>query len=139
VILMDRDGRMVRVWGSGEVSRKTGVSLRQLQWWDERNVISPRLEGHRRVYTDPDIAEIRLITSLRNKNISLQNIRRALHHLRKHPGGVATAFEGNAYLLVDAGLRAIHIESDAIRVCELLKLSPKPMLLVHIPQVERPL
>ena len=33
---------------SGDVARIAGVSLRQLQWWDERNVVSPRQEGHRR-------------------------------------------------------------------------------------------
>ena len=27
---------------SGDVARIAGVSLRQLQWWDERNVVSPR-------------------------------------------------------------------------------------------------
>ena len=30
---------------SGEVARIAGVSLRQLQWWDERNVVSPRQGG----------------------------------------------------------------------------------------------
>ena len=40
---------------SGEVSRIAGVSLRQLQWWDERNVVSPRQEGHRRVYLPHEV------------------------------------------------------------------------------------
>ena len=35
---------------STDVARICGVSLRQLQWWDERNVVSPRQDGHKRVY-----------------------------------------------------------------------------------------
>ena len=38
------------VFTSGEVSEISGVSLRQLQWWDEQNVVSPKQDGHRRVY-----------------------------------------------------------------------------------------
>ena len=38
-----------RSYTSSEVSRIAGVSLRQLQWWDERKVVSPQHEGHKRV------------------------------------------------------------------------------------------
>ena len=31
------------------------VSQRQLQWWDERKVVSPRHEGHNRVYTTEEV------------------------------------------------------------------------------------
>ena len=37
-------------FSSLEVSRLTGVSLRQLQWWDEQGVVSPVQRGHRRLY-----------------------------------------------------------------------------------------
>ena len=43
---------------SGEVARIAGVSLRQLQWWDERSVVSPRQEGHRRVYLQQEVVEV---------------------------------------------------------------------------------
>ena len=37
-------------YSSSEVSRIAQVSFRQLQWWDERKVVSPRHEGHQRIY-----------------------------------------------------------------------------------------
>jgi len=37
-------------YNSSEVARICGVTLRQLQWWDERHVVSPRQDGHKRVY-----------------------------------------------------------------------------------------
>jgi len=43
---------------SGDVARIAGVSLRQLQWWDERNVVSPLQEGHRRVYRQQEVIEV---------------------------------------------------------------------------------
>jgi len=33
---------------SADVAKIAAVSLRQLQWWDERKVVSPRQDGHRR-------------------------------------------------------------------------------------------
>jgi DNA-binding transcriptional MerR regulator len=38
-----------RVLSSADVARLAGISLRQLQWWDERKLVSPRQEDHRRV------------------------------------------------------------------------------------------
>jgi DNA-binding transcriptional MerR regulator len=35
-----------QVFTSREVSRIAKISRRQLQWWDERKLISPRQEGH---------------------------------------------------------------------------------------------
>src|SRR3974377_1373999 len=52
---------------SGDVARIAGVSLRQLQWWDERNVVSPRQEGHRRVYLAQEVVEVSVIAELRRK------------------------------------------------------------------------
>ena len=69
---------------SAHVSRISGVSLRQLQWWDERKVVSPRHEGHRRVYQPEEVVEITVIAELRKKGFSLQKIRRVLRFLQRH-------------------------------------------------------
>jgi DNA-binding transcriptional MerR regulator len=50
-----------RTYTSSDVSRIAGVSLRQLQWWDERKVVSPRHEGHKRVYLPEEVVEITVI------------------------------------------------------------------------------
>src|SRR3954465_8014057 len=71
---------------SSDVSRIAGVSLRQLQWWDERKVVSPRHEGHRRVYSAEEVIEITGIAELRRKGFSLQKIRRVLRFLHREMG-----------------------------------------------------
>src|SRR5690242_21692882 len=71
---------------SNEVARISGVSLRQLQWWDERKVVSPRQDGHKRVYMPEEVVEISVIAELRRKGFSLQKIRRVLKYLQRDMG-----------------------------------------------------
>src|SRR5512133_189256 len=92
------------VYTSTEVSRISGVSLRQLQWWDERNVVSPRQDGHRRVYLPQEVVEVSVIAELRRKGFSLQKIRRVLRFLQKDMGkrlSDALASEAEIHLLTD--------------------------------------
>jgi DNA-binding transcriptional MerR regulator len=53
------------VYASSDVARISGVSLRQLQWWDEQNVVSPRHDGHKRVYLPQEVIEVAVIAELR--------------------------------------------------------------------------
>jgi DNA-binding transcriptional MerR regulator len=64
------------------VARLAGISLRQLQWWDERKVVSPRKQDHRRVYVAEQVPEIFTVAVLRRKGVSLQKIRRILRLVR---------------------------------------------------------
>ena len=121
------------VFSSSEVSRISGVSLRQLQWWDERNVVSPRHDGHRRVYSQAEVVEITVIAELRRKGFSLQKIRRVLRFLQKEMNkGLAEAISGNSeiHLLTDG--KAIYIVDSADRVIDILKNAKQPMFLVSV-------
>src|SRR5436309_12993519 len=92
------------VYTSTDVARIAGVSLRQLQWWDERNVVSPRQEGHRRVYFPQEVVEVSVIAELRRKGFSLQKIRRVLRFLQKDMGkrlSDAAAKDGDVHLITD--------------------------------------
>src|SRR5260370_29994672 len=71
---------------SSDVARISGVSLRQLQWWDEQNVVSPRHDGHKRVYLPNEVVEVTVIPELRRKGFSLQKIRRVLRYLQREMG-----------------------------------------------------
>jgi len=118
---------------SSDVARISGVSLRQLQWWDERNVVSPRQNGHRRVYLQAEVMEVSVIAALRRKGFSLQKIRRVLRYLQKEMGkrlADAIASETEVHLLTDG--KNIYLEESNDRVVDLLKNAKQPMFLVCV-------
>ena len=118
---------------SGEVAKIAGVSLRQLQWWDERNVVSPRQEGHRRVYLQQEVVEVSVIAELRRKGFSLQKIRRVLRFLQREMGkrlGEAMAGDHEMHLITDG--KNIYLEDEPGRIIEVLKNAKQPMFLVCV-------
>ena len=56
-----------KTFTSSEIATIAGVSLRQLQWWDEQKVVSPNHEGHKRIYLQEEAVEITVIAELRRK------------------------------------------------------------------------
>jgi DNA-binding transcriptional MerR regulator len=118
---------------SSDVARISGVSLRQLQWWDERNVVSPRQDGHRRVYAPDEVVEVSVIAALRKKGFSLQKIRRVLRYLQKEMGkrlADAVGSESEIHLLTDG--KNIYLEESSDRVVDLMKNARQPMFLVCV-------
>src|SRR6185437_538215 len=104
-------------FNSSDVARICGVSLRQLQWWDERNVVSPRQDGHKRVYMPEEVVEISVIAELRRKGFSLQKIRRVLRFLQKDMGkrvSDALAASSDVHLLTDG--KSIYLEDTPNRI-----------------------
>src|SRR5271157_4478095 len=120
-------------YNSSEVARICGVSLRQLQWWDERNVVSPRQDGHKRVYLAPEVLEVSVIAELRRKGFSLQKIRRVLRFLQKDMGkrlSDAMAASSDVHLLTDG--KTVYLEEASERIVDLLKNARQPMFLVCV-------
>src|SRR5215468_7604962 len=120
-------------YNSSEVARICGVSLRQLQWWDERSVVSPRQDGHKRVYMPEEVVEISVIAELRRKGFSLQKIRRVLRFLQKDMGkrlSDALSMTSEVHLLTDG--KTIFLEEAPNRIIDLLKNARQPMFLVSV-------
>src|SRR5690348_17500103 len=126
-------------YNSSEVAHICGVSLRQLQWWDERNVVSPRQDGHKRIYLTEEVVEISVIAELRRKGFSLQKIRRVLRFLQKDMGrrlSEALSASSDVHLLTDG--KSIYLEETPTRIIDLLKNARQPMFLVCVTdQVKR--
>lgn len=122
-----------RTYNSSEVARIAGVSLRQLQWWDERKVVSPRHEGHKRVYRPAEVIEVTVIAELRRKGFSLQKIRRVLRFLQREMGrrlSDVLAHESDIHLVTDG--KTIYLEDSEARIIDLLKSAQQPMFLVCV-------
>lgn len=128
-----------RTYTSTDVARIAQVSLRQLQWWDERKVVSPRHEGHKRIYLAEEVVEITVIAELRRKGFSLQKIRRVLRFLQREMGrrlAEVLSSQLGLHLLTDG--KSIFLEDQQDRIIDLLKNARQPMFLVSVSdQVKR--
>ena len=77
--------KMTSHFHSHEVVRLTGITARQLQWWDEQGIVVPAREGHCRLYSQADLTEVALICQLRTKGFSLQRVRKVMRLLQGAP------------------------------------------------------
>lgn len=126
-------------YSSSDVARVADISLRQLQWWDERHVVQPQHQGHKRLYTPEQVVEITVIAELRRKGFSLQKIRRVLRYLSREMGrrlSEVLSADSNLHLLTDG--KTIYLEDSHERIIDILKDARQPMFLVSVSdQVKR--
>lgn len=61
-----------------QVSKLCGVTLRELQWWDEQGIVTPAIDGHKRIYTDAEVETVRRIQRLRKAGIGLRHVKKCL-------------------------------------------------------------
>ena len=61
---------------TGELARKCGVSVRTVQYYDERGILVPTAltEGGRRLFSDEDLSTLKTICFLRDLDISIKDI-----------------------------------------------------------------
>jgi hypothetical protein len=82
--------RLKRFYSSREVAGLTGLTARQLQWWDERRLFAAAIAPQRtasggyteRRYTPLDVLELQALADLRRRGFSIPRLRRLLTSLR---------------------------------------------------------
>jgi DNA-binding transcriptional MerR regulator len=86
--------RLKRFYSSREVATLTGLSARQLQWWDARRLFIPAVGSQRtaaggfteRRYTPLDVLELQVLADLRRRGLSVSRLRKLLGTLRDEFG-----------------------------------------------------
>jgi DNA-binding transcriptional MerR regulator len=114
---------------SQEVIALTGVTARQLQWWDERGVVKPERQGHRRLYSMQNVMEMAVICELRRKGFSLQGVRKVMRFLQREFGkglGEIVTRGSDVHLLTDG--THLYLETSARQIVDILKNSRQPIL-----------
>lgn len=127
-------------FSTSDVLDLTGVTARQLQWWDERRIVVPARDGRNRVYSAADLVDILVIGQLRQRSISLAQVRRVLRLLRTELRMSLSEFVAGSrdYHLLLAGKR-IFLETDSRQIIELLRNTMQPMLLISLSDAVKPL
>ena len=100
-----------------EVSRKTGLSVHTLRYYEKEGLLSgvQRTSGGFRQYTEADLETLSLICCLKNTGMSLQEITRFVSLTRA----------GNAPLRERVELLKLHREIVLARIAELQTLLDK--------------
>lgn len=116
---------------SRDVVSLTGITLRQLQWWDEHSIVVPARESHRRWYSMEDLVEVSVICELRRRGFSLQSVRKVIRFLRREFGKrLAQTVSGSCeyHLLTDGS--TLFLETSPRQIVDILKDSRQPMLAI---------
>lgn len=123
---------------SREVIEFTGITPRQLQWWDERGVVVPARQGHRRVYSMEDLAEVAVICELRRKGFSLQRVRKVMRFLQREFGKrlAQTVSGASEYHLLTDG-RTLYLETSPRQIVDILKNARQPVLAICLSDAVR--
>ena len=129
---------MEQLFSSTEVISLTGITARQLQWWDERGIVVPERQGHKRLYSLPDLAEVAVICELRRRNFSLQRVRKVMRFLQREFGSrlAETVTANSDYHLLTDG-KHIYLKTSARQVIDLLKNTRQPLLTICLSDTVR--
>jgi predicted RNase H-like HicB family nuclease len=76
-------------FNTSAVSKVTGLSKRQIDYWDTSHFIKPSVreaagQGSTRLYSFNDLIQLKVARTLLDKGISLQKIRKAVWYLKKN-------------------------------------------------------
>jgi DNA-binding transcriptional MerR regulator len=131
--------RLKKHYSSRDVAALTGLSARQLQWWDAKRLLRPSVPTHRtaaggfteRRYSPVDLFELVALADLRRRGFSVQKIRTILDILRGRFGVRlydAISNGGPVQLLTDG--RDVYVRTDGGHVFNLLRSPSQPLLVV---------
>jgi DNA-binding transcriptional MerR regulator len=125
-------------WTSREVVALTGITPRQLQWWDERKIVAPARQGHKRLYSVEDLSEVAVICELRRRGFSLQRVRKMMRFLQREFSKrlAQTVSQGSDYHLLTDGTN-LYLETSAQQIVDILKNARQPMLAICLSDTVR--
>jgi len=131
--------QLKNTYSAREVASLTGLSARQLQWWDARRLFTPAVAPKRtaaggfteRRYTPIDLLELMVLADLRRQGLSVARIRLLLETLRERFGirlFEAIGGAGSLTLLTDG--REVFARTAGGEFINILRAPDQPMLVV---------
>jgi DNA-binding transcriptional MerR regulator len=131
--------RLKKLYSSREVAALTGLSAKQLQWWDAKKLFQPAVPSHKterggfteRRYTPIELLELMVLADLRRRGFSIARIRQLIDVLKKRFGvRLFEAIEGGGpiTLLIDG--HQIYARSESGAIYNVLDNPTQPMLML---------
>ena len=115
---------MKEAYDSKMASRIVGVSLRQIQYWDERGFVRPSVKpaqgrGTKRLYSFHDLVCLKVVKDLAYHGIRLQKIRRCLQPLRQYAAKAEQPLDSLKY--VTDGEKLFVITNDRKKILDAME------------------
>jgi DNA-binding transcriptional MerR regulator len=126
-------------YSSREVAVITGLSARQLQWWDSRKLIKPSIASHRteaggfteRRYSPVDLFELVVLAELRRRGLSLSKMRLLIETLRRRFGvRLFDAIGGGGAITLFSDGTDVYARTETGQFFNLLRAPTQPMLMI---------
>ena len=126
-------------YSSREVASITGLSARQLQWWDARKLITPSIASHRteaggfteRRYSPVDLFELVVLADLRRNGLSVTKMRLLVETLRKRFGiRLFDAIGGGGAITLLTDGKDVYARTGNGQFFNLLRAPGQPLLVV---------
>ncbi|MEW6322628.1 MAG: MerR family transcriptional regulator [Acidobacteriota bacterium] len=131
--------RLKKLYSSREVAQLTGLSARQLQWWDARKIFRPSVPTHRtdrggfteRRYSSIDLLELMVLADLRRRGFTIPRIRRLLDVLKvRFKTRLYEAIEGGGPVTLFIDRDQIYARTEAGDLYNVLHNAAQPLLVV---------
>ena len=126
-------------YSSREVASITGLTARQLQWWDTRRLIKPSIASHRteaggfteRRYSPVDLFELLVLADLRRRGLSVHKMRLLVDTLKRRFGArLFDAIGGGGALTLLTDGQDIYLRTTSGDFFNVLKAPSEPLLVV---------
>ena len=126
-------------YSSREVASITGLSARQLQWWDARKLITPSVASRRteaggfteRRYSPVDLFELVVLADLRRTGLSVTKMRLLVDTLRKRFGiRLFDAIGGGGAITLLTDGKDVYARTSNGQFFNLLREPGQPLLVV---------
>ena len=118
---------------TGEVAKLAGVSLRQLQIWEEKRVAVASRSGRVRLYTASQALFVIIVAELRKRGFSFQRLRglsSMLRQLLADHGIEGRPSNRDAFVLTDG--RRIQFADSPNKTCELVSNFSRPIVCLNL-------
>jgi DNA-binding transcriptional MerR regulator len=131
--------QLKNTYSAREVAALTGLSARQLQWWDEKRLFTSAIASKRteaggfteRRYTPVDLLELMVLADLRRHGLTVARIRQLLETLRDRFGvRLFEAIGGAGALTLLTDGQEIYARTASGEFFNLLRDPAQPLLVV---------
>ena len=131
--------KLKKLYSSREVAAMTGLSAKQLQWWDRRRVFMPAVPSHRtaaggfteRRYTSIELLELMVLADLRRRGFSVGRLRKLMAVLRaRFKVRLFEAIEGGGPVTLYIDGDDIYARTESGELFNVLDQPEQPLLMV---------